>query len=168
MHAQFYGSFNRLLVTSWLNWSRHCMLVVSFAIWYEMIQAMRAPVLCPFSTSFQIITPLVEIATWLPNPNPSPTPNPKPTNTRGVIIWQRSEFGTTPAPLCVYWRARAASTVQFPSSFDSRLTLKWSWSARLKRLLFDVLVKTFCDWINALFVKKKRDRISSYEWGGQP
>ncbi len=41
------------------------------------------PVLCPFSTPCQIITPLVEIATWLPNPNPSPTPNPKPTNTRG-------------------------------------------------------------------------------------
>ncbi len=57
--------------------------------------------LCPFSTPCQIITPLVEIAIWLPNPNPtpnpnpSPTPNPKPTNTRGVIIWQGSELGTT-------------------------------------------------------------------------
>ncbi len=50
------------------------------------------PVLCPFSTPCQIITPVVEIAIWLPNPNPSPTPNPKPTNTRGVIIWQGSEF----------------------------------------------------------------------------
>ncbi len=35
-----------------------------------------APVLCPFSTPCQIITPLIEIAIWLPNPNPSPTPNP--------------------------------------------------------------------------------------------
>ncbi len=52
--------------------------------------------LCPFSTPCQIITPLIEIAIWLPNPNPSPTPNPKPTNTRGVIIWQGSELGTTP------------------------------------------------------------------------
>ncbi len=34
------------------------------------------PVLCPFSTPCQIITPLIEIAIWLPNPNPSPTPNP--------------------------------------------------------------------------------------------
>ncbi len=62
------------------------------------------PVLCPFLTPCQIITPLVEIAIWLPNPNPtpnpnpSPTPNPKPTNTRGVIIWQGSELGTTPVP----------------------------------------------------------------------
>ncbi len=27
------------LVTSWLNWPRHCMHVVYFALWYEMIQA---------------------------------------------------------------------------------------------------------------------------------
>ncbi len=60
------------------------------------------PVLCPFSAPCQIITPLVEIAIWLLNPNPTPnlnpflTPNPKPTNTRGVIIWQGSELGTTP------------------------------------------------------------------------
>ncbi len=32
-----------------------------------------------------------------PDPNPSPTPTPKPTNTRGCIIWQGAEFGTTPA-----------------------------------------------------------------------
>ncbi len=32
-----------------------------------------------------------------PNPNPFPTPTPKPTNTRGCIIWQAAEFGTTPA-----------------------------------------------------------------------
>ncbi len=30
-----------------------------------------------------------------PNPNPFPTPTPKPTNTRGCIIWQAAEFGTT-------------------------------------------------------------------------
>ncbi len=41
--------------------------------------------------------------TRLPNPNPTPNPNtfptptPKPTNTRGCIIWQAAEFGTTPA-----------------------------------------------------------------------
>ncbi len=66
------------------------------------IELPPGPVLCPFSTPCQIITPLVEIALWLPNPNPtpnpnpSPTPDPKPTNTRGVIIWQGSELGTTP------------------------------------------------------------------------
>ncbi len=60
-------------------------------------------VLCPFSTPCQIITPLVEIAIWLPNPNPtpnpnpSPTPNPKPTNTRGVIISYR-DIGKT-----IFW-----------------------------------------------------------------
>ncbi len=32
-----------------------------------------------------------------PNPNPFPTPTPKPTNTRGCIICQAAEFGTTPA-----------------------------------------------------------------------
>ncbi len=36
-------------------------------------------VLFPFSTPCQIITPLIEIAIWLPNPNPSHTPNPNPT-----------------------------------------------------------------------------------------
>ncbi len=67
---------------------------------YSMWNVHWVPVLCPFSTPCQIITPLVEIAIWLPNPNPtpnptpSPTPNPKPTNTRGVIIWQGSELGT--------------------------------------------------------------------------
>ncbi len=64
---------------------------------------------CAISTPCQIITPLLEITIWLPNPNPtpnpnpSPTPNPKPTNTRGVIIWQRSELGTTPARLQRRW-----------------------------------------------------------------
>ncbi len=37
-----------------------------------------------------------EICNPTPNPNPSPTPTPKPTNTRGCIIWQGAEFGTTP------------------------------------------------------------------------
>ncbi len=71
--------------------------------WLEWPQS--APVLWPFSTPCQIITPLVEIAIWLPNPNPSPTPNPKPTNTRGVIIWQGSELGTTPVPVSEPWCA---------------------------------------------------------------
>ncbi len=62
----------------------------------------------------QIMHPLLEIATWLPNPNPtpkpnpSPTPNPKPTNTRGCIIWQGAEFGTTAAGLTAVrlpWRS---------------------------------------------------------------
>ncbi len=62
-------------------------------------QGKHVPVLCPFATPCQIITPLLEIATRLPNPNPtpnpnpSPTPNPKPTNNRRAIIWQGSEFG---------------------------------------------------------------------------
>ncbi len=60
-----------------------------FASLFRIALSVERPVLCPFSTPCQIITPLVEIATWLPNPNPtpnpnpSPTPNPKPTNTRG-------------------------------------------------------------------------------------
>ncbi len=78
---------------------------LSLSLWFSNIESVirywrgvaqeiaRMLVLCPFST--QIITPLVEIATWLPNPNPSPTPNLKPTNTRGVIIWRGSEFATT-------------------------------------------------------------------------
>ncbi len=71
--------------------------------------------------------------------------------------------------LCAwYWRAHAPSTVQFPRSFDSHLALKWSWSARLKRLSFDVVVKMFCDWINALLVKRKSDRSNSCEWVANP
>ncbi len=35
----------------------------------------------------------------IPTPPPTPNPKPKPTNTsRGVIIWQRSELGTTLIP----------------------------------------------------------------------
>ncbi len=34
-----------------------------------------SPVLFSFSTPCQIITPLVELAIWLPNPNPTPNPN---------------------------------------------------------------------------------------------
>ncbi len=41
----------------------------------------------PIFDPCQIITPLVQIATWLPNPNPSPTPNPKPTNTSLCLSW---------------------------------------------------------------------------------
>ncbi len=42
----------------------------------------------PISIPCQIITPLIEIAIWMPNPNPnsypnpSPTPNPKPGNNK--------------------------------------------------------------------------------------
>ncbi len=49
------------------------------------------PVLYPFSIPCQIITPLIEIAIWMPNPNPnsnpnpSPTPNPKPGNNKKII-----------------------------------------------------------------------------------
>ncbi len=48
-------------------------------------------------------------------------------------------------------------------TISARLSRAWYWSeveesdVRLKRLQFDVVVKTFCDWINALLVKKKRD-----------
>ncbi len=72
----------------------------------RLVRLCLGPVLCPFSTPCQIITPLLEIAIWLPNPNPTPNPNPsptpnrKPTNTRGVIIWQGSELSTTPALIC--------------------------------------------------------------------
>ncbi len=67
-----------------------------------LLCVLRLPVLCRNLHPCQIMHPLVEIATWLPNPNPtpnpnpSPTPNPKPTNTRGCIIWQGAEFGRTP------------------------------------------------------------------------
>ncbi len=65
-------------------------------------------VLCRKRHPCQIMHPLVEIATWLPNPNPTPNPNPsstptpKPTNTRGCIIWQGVEFGTTPGKARVF------------------------------------------------------------------
>ncbi len=109
----FKAALIAFLVTSWLNWPRHCMHVVYLALWYEMIRLQR-----------------------------------------------------TPAPLCVYWRALRAQ-----HRFRARLTRTWRWSevrARLKCLPFDVVVKTFCNWINALLVKRKSDRNSSCEWGGQP
>ncbi len=39
--------------------------------------------------------------------------------------------------------------------------------ARLKRLQCDAVVKTFCEWINALLVKKKETEVAARE-GGQP
>ncbi len=86
-----------------------------------------SPVLCPFSTPWQIITPLVEIAIWLPNPNPtpnpnpSPTPNPKPTNTRGVIIWQGSELGTTPAAVWTHSKQLRSWTLSDKMKMPSKL-----------------------------------------------
>ncbi len=35
----FKAALITFLVTSWLNWPRHCMLAVYFGHWYEMIQA---------------------------------------------------------------------------------------------------------------------------------
>ncbi len=55
--------------------------------------------------------------------------------------------------------------------FRARLTHACRWSKDqtcLKRLPFDVVIKTFCGWINAFLVKRKSDRNSSCEWGGQP
>ncbi len=67
------------------------LLIVSLSVFRlsdARARSRRAGVV-PIFDPYQIITPLVEIAIWLPNPNPtpnpnpSPTPNPKPTNTRG-------------------------------------------------------------------------------------
>ncbi len=106
MHS-FKAALITLLVTSWLNWPRHCMHIVY---------------------------------------------------SRFDMKWYRLQ--RVAAHLCVYWRSCATSTVPFPRSFDSCLPLKWSWSARLKRLPFDVVIRTFCDWINALLVKRNSDRNS--------
>ncbi len=47
----------------------------------------------------------------------------------------------------------------------------WRWSdagARLKRLRIDVIVKTVCDWINALLVKKKQTETAVMSGGANP
>ncbi len=64
---------------------------------------------------------------------------------------------------CLYACNRRLGTEPFPCSFDSRLLLKWSWSVSLKPLPFDVVIKTFCDWINALIVKRNSDRNRNFE-----
>ncbi len=71
------------------------MLVISFAIWYEMIQA---------------------------------------TVRAGAFV-----------------RAIEEHALRAQYRFRTRLSRAWRWSeagARLKRLRFDVIAKTFCDWIN--------------------
>ncbi len=40
--------------------------------------------------------------------------------------------------------------------------------AHLKRLQFDVVVKTFCDWINALLVKKKETEVAAVSGVANP
>ncbi len=106
----FKAALIAFLITTWLNWPRHCMHIVYFALWYEMIQA----------------------------------------------------------TVCAGTFVRAIdSTVQFPCSFEFAPAAEVKWSTRLKCLPFDVIVKTFFDWINARLVKRKSDRNSSFEWGGQ-
>ncbi len=111
----FKAALIAFLVTSWLNWPRHCM-----------------------HSSFR------------------------------ALIWKDTGYSARRCLCACNRRSRALSTVPFPRSFDSRLLLKWSWSVRLKRLPFDVVIRTFCDWINALLVKRNSDRNSSCECGGQP
>ncbi len=38
--------------------------------------------------------------------------------------------------------------------------LTHAWSTHLKRLWIDVIVNMFCDWVNALFVKKKQTEMA--------
>ncbi len=58
--------------------------------------------------------------------------------------------------------------------FYARLTRAWHWSeveardARLKRLQFDVVIKTFCDWINAFLVKKKETEVAAMSGVANP
>ncbi len=52
--------------------------------------------------------------------------------------------------------------------FRARLSRAWRWSeveardARLKRLQFDVVVKTFCDWMNAFFVPTPAPSLTAF------
>ncbi len=120
MH-KFKAALIAFLVTSCLNWPRHCMHVVSFVLWYELIQA---------------------------------------TACAGAFVRATEDHAQLKITRCEY------STV-----FRARLTHVWRWSeagACVKHLRFDVVLKTFCDWINALLVKKKRDRSSSCDWALQP
>ncbi len=104
LHAcSFEAALIAFLVTSCLNWPRHCMHVVYFVLWYEMIKA-------------------------------------------------------------TFVRASQEHALRAQDRFRTRLSRAWRWSeveargTRLKRLQFDVVIKTFCDWINALLVKKKRQK----------
>ncbi len=60
--------------------------------------------------------------------------------------------------------AHATSTGPFPHSFV--LHLRWSEvearDACLKRLQFDVVVKTFCDWMNAFFVPTPAPSLTAF------
>ncbi len=80
MHS-FKAALIAFLVTSWLNWPRHCM--------HSLFHA---------------------------------------------LIWNDKGYS---ARRCLCACNRRPSTGPFPRSFDSRLPLKWSWSAHLKRLPFD-------------------------------
>ncbi len=80
-----------------------------------------------------------------------------------ALIWNDTGYSTRWCTF-VCARACATSTGPFPRSFVSRLA---AWSeveardVRLKRLQFDVVVKTFCDGINALLVKKKETEVAA-------
>ncbi len=106
MHS-FEADLIAFLVSSCLKWPRHCMHVVYFTLWYEMIKA------------------------------------------------------TVRVGAFVLAGARATSTGSFPRSFDSRLALKWSgsvWCTSETSPVY-VVVKTCSDWINAVLIKEKSDKL---------
>ncbi len=57
----FKAALIAFLVTSWLNWPRHCMHVAYFSLWYEMIQATARAGVVPNFEPRQITTPLVRV-----------------------------------------------------------------------------------------------------------
>ncbi len=64
MHS-FKAALIVFLVTSWLNWLRHCMHVVYFALCYEMIQAMCAPAPLCVQLSMRCEHSTVSALVWL-------------------------------------------------------------------------------------------------------
>ncbi len=139
--------------------------------WYRL---QRAPVLCPFSTPCQIITPLVEIAIWLPNPNPTPNPNPSPThNPKPANTGGGGGGGNNLAGVRTGHNTGTFVRVfEECSIFYALVWLAPGVEATLERA--SQTSPVWCGHKDVLHLNKrspfqeKRDRGSSCEWGGQP
>ncbi len=78
--------------------------------------------------------------------------------------WYRLQ--RAPAPLCVYLKSTRYEHSIFYALVWLAPGAEATLEARLKCLPFDVVIKTFCIWINAILFKKKETRQQL--WMGWP
>ncbi len=98
------------------------------------------------------------------------------------LTWHTAKYGDPYSEfvLCILpiqsahtqqWTHTLEHALRAQDRFRACLTRAWHWTevethdVRLKRLQFDVVIKTFCDWINVLIVKTKETEVADIAVG---